>query len=634
MTMSERSRDWGQVLPFARSASQLHIRAVSQRKGKQWPEAAELLRRAMEIEPDNAQVLLELANTYSQIGLSQQANKLLLKILRLEPERKECLFDIGLNYYNMQAWAQAGDCMRLYILACPFGKNRKEAESLLSFLFATGNSRMERRMQRATRAYENGKYELTSRLMRRAFAASASNGDAYAVAAFLKLSEGDPADALRLARQALRLSPQNTRALCAVVVSLGMLGSRPAADSLLDRAINAAETEAERIMTIHTACEIGLYQKALSLLLTLQTGEPLEPSLSHLMAVCYCHTGKIKEALPIWARMRRLDPEDTVSDFFFETARAALAKGEPYLPSHVRTVPMDETLRRLARIRTLADGGTGGLERSWKKRDELRRLVQWGLNQPESRIKKVMIGLLRIAGDEDARWILRYALLSTEHSDEIKQEILESLFEMGDPGPHYVSSTKGFGAAYVQVSQEAIIPKAQDDELVALAKSMPEISNALGILRWLWQMLLREENLLVEIEHWMMAAEFFIRSAYGLPVDPPDRRVMRRVRRIEQLTADEGGLPDDINENGTHIGADKSADKAPNKDEAAVSNDTREKGAERAGFAIDAFPTFEGWLDAQESNQEANEESNQETNEDTEPPVKRARRGKKEKNEK
>jgi len=250
----------------------------------------------------------------------------------------------------------------------------------------------------------------------------------------------------------------------------------------------------------------------------------------------------------------------------------------------VRGVPMDEILRRLARVRTLADGGADTLEHAWKTRDELKRLVNWGLNQPEPRIKKVMLGLIRIAGDEDARWMLRYALLSTEHSDEFKQEILETLFELGDLGPHYMANSKGFGAAYVQIAQESEIPKAQDDALVEIAKSMPEIPDVLAELRAVWQILIREESLLVEIDHWMTAVEYFIRAKYGLPVPILDRRSLRRVHRIEQLTG-----------NGDSEGA---AGNAASRDKEAKET------ADSAGcssFALDAFPTFEGWLDAQES---------------------------------
>ncbi|MDR2505274.1 MAG: hypothetical protein LBD16_04120 [Oscillospiraceae bacterium] len=573
-TANDHNDDYSrQVLSFIRSASQLHSRAVRVRREKQWYQAAELLVRALEIEPDNETILMELAKTYSEIGLSHLSNKLLLRIIAKNPAANECFYEMAINYFNMQAWGPSYDCVSLYLQASPNGSMKKDAEGLLAFLRATQNSRAEHRIQRATHAFEEGRQNLAGKLMKRAFAVSSSNGDAYAVAAFLKLSEGDAKEALDLARQALRKSSGNTRALCAVVVALNMLGNRATSESFLDKAIGAAASESELVMAIHTACEIGSYEKALTILLSMPQNEPLDPGLTHLLAVCLCHTDKIKDALPLWAKLRRLDPDDTVSDYCFEAAKNAISEGKPFLPSHVRSVPMDETLRRLSRIRVLSEGAqTGGkaadkaesgadsLLHAWQTQSELKKLVNWGLNQPEPRIMRVMLGVIRVVGDGDAQTMLRNSLLSTEHTDEFKQEMLETLFELGDPGPNYVATEKGFGAAYVQIAKDAVIVSAQDDDLATLAKSMPNIPNALEALRSIWQILLRDEGLLIEVDRWMSAAEYVVRTQAGEDLQKPERRVMRRVRRIEQLMS--GIKPEN---------------------------------------SLDAFPTFEGWLDARES---------------------------------
>ncbi|MDR0396953.1 MAG: hypothetical protein LBH66_06590 [Oscillospiraceae bacterium] len=579
--MSELKRDWGQVLPFARSAKTLHARALTQRKSKQWMEAAELLRRASEQEPRNEQVLIDLAQTYAQIGCNALANRVLLHVLHDNPERKDLLYDMGVNFFSMQSWPQAHDCLNLYMRGCPAGKSRREANDLILYLYMQQNTRVERRIQRATSAYSDGKRTLASRLMKRTFALAPLNGDAHAVAAFLRLSDGDAKAALGLARQAYKLDRHNTRALCALVVSLSQLGSRQAALKFLQRAINESDSEAERVMVVHTACEIEAYSNALTMLQGLTIEQPLEPSLAHLLAVCYCHSGREKDALPLWARLRRIDPEDTIADYCFEALREAIANQTEFKPSHIRAVPMDETLRRLGRIRELADGDVDTLQTVWKSREEIRRLVSWGLNQPEPRIRTVMLGLLRVAGDEYARTMLRDALISVEQPDAVKQSYLEALYEMGDPGPHYVTSAQGFSIAFVQAAEVAPLPNPHERALKKLAaKLRPEFGDASSVLESVWQRLLREEGEIADTDSWIAALEWLYRERMGSQESPAERRVMRRVKRLKLLwdqmdRESRGDSPDD----GASIIISPVEGVRP----------------------LDAWPALEGFLDGQEA---------------------------------
>ncbi|GHU69053.1 hypothetical protein FACS1894184_12350 [Clostridia bacterium] len=580
--MSELKQDWGQVLPFARSAKVLHARALTQRKSKQWMEAAELLRRAAEQEPLNEQVLIDLAQTYAQIGCNALANRVLLHVMHGNPERKDLLYDMGVNFFSMQSWPQAHDCLSLYIRSCPTGKSRREANDLILYLYMQQNSRVERRIQRATSAYTDGKHALASRLMKRTFAVSPLNGDAHAVAAFLQLSDGDAKGALTLARQAYKLDHHNTRALCAMVVALAQLSSRPAALKFLQRAINESDSEAERIMVVHTACEIEAYTQALSVLTTLTSEQPLEPTLTHLLAVCYCHAGRAKDALPLWARLRRIDPDDTIADYNFEALRDAMAHEEEYKPSHIRAVPMDETLRRLGRIRELADGDVESLQHVWRNREEIRRLVLWGLNQAEPRIRTVMLGLLRVAGDDYARTMLRDALISIDQPDAIKQSYLEALYELGDPGPHYVTNAQGFSVAFVQAAENVPLPSPHERVLKKLASRLrPEFGDVVSTLESVWQRLLREEGEIADTDSWIAALEWLFRERMGRDESPVERRVMRRVRRLrgiwEQLDRELLG---------------ETVDEPVMKKTAAPADGVK---------PLDAWPAYEGYLDGQEA---------------------------------
>ena len=291
--MADNMPGWGQIVPFARSAKELRQRALTQRRGKQWLEAAELLRRAAEQEPENERILLDLSETYSQMGCCALSNRMLLRVLRLNPHNNECYFTMGCNYYAMQAWNQARDCLSVYVRREPKGPHRRESNDLLLTLYLQRQSRVEQRIGRATQALENGKRHLAARLMRRAFAVASMDSDTHAIAAFLELMEGKPDLSLRLARRAWRLDRRNARALCAMAMSLYQLGSGKTAERFIARAARVAQTDMELSMVAHTACEMGADTHALPALTSLSHQFPLEPTVLHMLAVCHCSLGNI-----------------------------------------------------------------------------------------------------------------------------------------------------------------------------------------------------------------------------------------------------------------------------------------------------------------------------------------------------
>lgn len=535
--MADMMPGWGQIVPFARSAKELRQRALTQRKGKQWLEAAELLRRAAEQEPENERILLDLSETYTQMGCSALSNRTLLRVLRLNPRNNECYFAMGCNYYAMQAWNQARDCLSTYVRREPNGPHRREANDMLLTLYLQRQSRVEQRIARATQALENGKRRLASRLMRRAFAVAAMDSDTHAIAAFLQLMEGKPDLSLRLARRAWRLDRRNARALCAMAMSLYQLGSGKTAERFIARAVRVAQTDMEQTMVAHTACEMGADAHALPALVSLSRQFPLDPTVLHMLAVCHCRLGQYREALPLWARMRRIDPDDTVAAYCFEALREAMAKDEPFSPSYVRQAPVQETLNRLAKLRGLAEEEEAqGLIEAWQEQVPVRRLVAWGLQQPEPRIRKVMLGVLRVVGDEHARWMLRDLLILTEVEDAFKQHVLELLFLLGDPGPHPMATSEGFTSAYVQAAEEGGLPTAYTRGLKRLAARLePEFGDCYEALAGVWKRLVQAQGMLSDPEGWLKALEWLYRTRKGQDGLKADRLTMRRIRRLQAM---------------------------------------------------------------------------------------------------
>ena len=235
--------------------------------------------------------------------------------------------------------------------------------------------------------------------------------------------------------------------------------------------------------------------------------------------------------------MRRIDPDDTVAAYCFEALREAMAKDQPFTPSYIRQAPVQETLKRLAKLRGLAeDEDAQGLIDAWRDQVPVRRLVAWGLQQPEPRIRKVMLGVLRVVGDEHARWMLRDLLVSTDVEDDFKQQILELLFLLGDPGPHPMATSAGFSSAYVQAAEDGGFPSTYTRGLKRLAARLePEFGDHYETLAGVWKRLMQTEGTLSDPEGWLKALEWLFRTRQGQGDLKADRRTMRRIRRLQAI---------------------------------------------------------------------------------------------------
>ena len=65
------------IVSFDRSAAYLHHRAMMNRRENRVVDALELMRRAVEAQPDNSEYRLDLAELYCEMGLHEQSSRLL-----------------------------------------------------------------------------------------------------------------------------------------------------------------------------------------------------------------------------------------------------------------------------------------------------------------------------------------------------------------------------------------------------------------------------------------------------------------------------------------------------------------------------------------------------------------------------
>ncbi len=435
----ENETTMGQVVPFARSAEYLRRLAIKQREAGKPLQALELLRLSLDQGRDPA-TLLEIGETYAHMQCPSLSNQALFPLLSNEEYAAGSLYGAGCNFYAMQMADCARDCLVLSLQKRPDGAFAPEAVDLIDLIDGSADEgsdlelRINGRIGRVLDALDAGKPALAARLIRRALTLENRNSGTHALLAFALLASGDTHGALEAARYAMRCCGQDIRALSAMAATLTAVGADAAAQKFLERAMAGIENDDDVQLICHTACEMGAHDHVRTLLTRAEAEAPFSTDLVHLLALAHHNTGQPEEAIRRWKLLRRIDPMDTIAEYFLKAAEAGtLPQPLPY--DH--EVPLAETLARLSRLRIWVQEGADAFRARWDESDELEKLLRWGLFSSEPGIPQAMMGVLTTLGDERAAGALLDTLCDPMLPVSLKHGVLAALCVMGVKGPFY-----------------------------------------------------------------------------------------------------------------------------------------------------------------------------------------------------
>ena len=141
------------VVSFTRTPAYVHHRAMMNRRDNNIVDALELMRRAVEEQPQNREYRLDLAELYCEMGCHEQSSRLLLDMLAEGDGPSECYYGLALNQLGMNDVAGARKSLRLYRRRDPNGAQVEEVRQLaaeLDFYSEMGRT-VSRKLNRAAR---------------------------------------------------------------------------------------------------------------------------------------------------------------------------------------------------------------------------------------------------------------------------------------------------------------------------------------------------------------------------------------------------------------------------------------------------------------------------------------------------
>ena len=441
------------VVSFKRSPAYAHHRAMLNRQDNNIMDALELMRSAVEQSPDNPEYRLDLAELYCEMGCHEQSARLLLDMLAEDNGPAECYYGLALNQLYMNDITGARESLRLYRHRDPDGARVEEVRQLVAELeyFSEISRPASRRLHRAAgiasracEAMKAGQYDKACRLFERSLALASEQYDMRALYAMALFIAGDREEALRQAERAAGGYPPSVRALSVSAQVYALAGDRDTARALIDRAAGEKPEGQDLRLMIYAMGEMRMDDRVAEYARLALSQTPFDRELLHMRAVALKRTGTPDARVArCWARILRIDPNDSVADFY---QRAALKhKLDQYALPYDYQVPAEEFSRRIKALLNQLSQGYEKLEERWRDDPGFRQLVGWAVNSDNSRLSRVAMTALTTIEHRESRSLLRSLMFDGNVPGELKLHAALSLRLQGAGEDEIMPAGSGLG---------------------------------------------------------------------------------------------------------------------------------------------------------------------------------------------
>ncbi len=416
------------VVAFKRSPAYVHHRAMMNRRDNNIVDALELMRRAVEESPQNREYRLDLAELYCEMGCHELSSRLLLDMLAEGDGPSECYYGLALNQLGMNDIVGARKSLRLYRRRDPAGAHVEEVRQLaaeLDFYDEMGrprNRKLSRAARVASRACEALKADLPEkacRLFEQSLSLASEQYEMRALYAMALLTLGDNDRARAEAERAAGGYPPSVRALCVCAQVYALMGDITTARALVDRAAAEKPDGQDLRLMVYAMGELRMDDRVAEYARLALQETPFDRDLLHMRAIALLRTGAPeKRVARFWARILRIDPEDSVAQFYQEAA----VKGElrRYSPEYGYQVPPKEFERRLRELVGHLGRGYEHVSDQWRSVPGFRQLVRWAVCAEDARLSRAAMMALTTIDTDESRSLLRGLLFGAELPDDLK----------------------------------------------------------------------------------------------------------------------------------------------------------------------------------------------------------------------
>lgn len=417
-------------------------------------QALQLYRQVLGMEPGNVDYLLSIAQVYSEMGLYEESNDVLLKIAKYGNTPTECLFALGCNYMGMKNYELADEAFEQYLSIDPEGEYAEDIDELFDIideeeyeedgLLHDINRRMiyEKAFE-GKQCLDKGDYNSAIKHLESVVEQDPTIYSAMNNLALSYFFDGHKHKAIEISKKVLAAQPQNLHACCNLALFYSDTNDHASATACLEKLSGIADIQPEDMHKIAlTYCELGYHEKAYGWFLKIIGYQPYDIRILHFCGLAAYNCGHYAEALGFFVKILKIDPNNSLAMYYSTKAQEAKKNGMGKDLEYVYQVQFDEIKKRINFLNECLKQKDGSLESKWKSDKYFRSVIYWGLHYGDEYIKKIVLEIMSMFTDAEVEEEFRDFLLKSAETDEIKNDIFMYLKRMGAREP-YVAYIKG-----------------------------------------------------------------------------------------------------------------------------------------------------------------------------------------------
>lgn len=417
-------------------------------------EALALYRCVLGMEPENVDYLLNIAQIYSEMGLYEESNDVLLKIAKYGKTPTECLFALGCNYMGMKNYELADEAFEQYLTLDPNGEYAEDIDELFEIIDEEEYEEegtlhdISRRMMleeayAGKQSLDKGDYKSAIKKLENVFKRDTTLVSAMNNLALAYFFDGKKQKAIEMSRKVLSSQPLNLHACCNLALFYSDMNDHASASAYLDKLDGFSDIAPEDMHKVAlTYCELGYHEKAYKWFLKIVAFQPYDIRILHFCGLAAFNYGQYAEALGCFAKILKIDPDNSLALYYKTRAEEARQNKVHKELEYVYQVQYDEIKRRIGYLNECLKLKDEFLREKWNQDAYFKSVIFWGLHYGDEYIKKIVLEIMSMFGDEKAEEAFRDFLLKSTEPDEIKNDIFMYLKRMGASEP-YVAYIKG-----------------------------------------------------------------------------------------------------------------------------------------------------------------------------------------------
>ncbi|WP_232696569.1 tetratricopeptide repeat protein [Brevibacillus daliensis] len=384
--------------------------------------ALQCFKRAMEMEPSNANYYCNTASVLAEMGKFEDSNDLLFTVIEeIDPSLLEVYFYLANNFANMDEFEMAADMALKYLKKDEEGAYAVEAQELLHYIYFEldmpprdplenmEDDPVTDKHEEARKQLEAGRFMQAVDNLKLLIKEQPDFMPAWNNLALAYYYIGNFDKAMETIELALEKEPGNLHAICNMAVLLSHHNRWKELVPVIARLKKVRPFHYEHMYKLATTMGVlGQHEEAYQMYSKILK-QPIMHDVStyHYAATSAYLSGKYNQAKNWWKKVRQLDEESGIADYYLNKADQAM-KGMPpeTIPYHYQH-PMREV--ELSQ--------TPVSDEDFKANPMIRASLLWALQHGKEESKESVIRTLGMIGDEEAISTLTYFIEQTPNEE-------------------------------------------------------------------------------------------------------------------------------------------------------------------------------------------------------------------------